>query len=240
MAHLLVMEIDCATSGPAAALDALESGPESLAGTPGLARSDVSRDGDGAVVVHLWWDSRREAERFESTGWEALSGHLATLTGRTPTLRSLSVVTSGKARQEVANEALVRRANEAFTRKDLETLLACYADDAVQYEPFIDEPIAGKQKLREYFEGSFRYFPDESITIEQLISDGPWVVGKWRCRGTHSGDFLGMPATGRQFDVPEATIYEIRDGRVQNLWVFVDSGTIAKQFGFGLDDIARG
>lgn len=131
------------------------------------------------------------------------------------------------------NEETVRRANRAFSEKDMEALLACYADDMVQYEPFIEEPIAGKEALRRYYEGSFSYFPDETIEIQRLISHHEWVVGQWTCRGTQTGEFIGLAPTGRRFDVPECGIYEFRDdGLVQNLWVYVDSGTIAKQLGY--------
>jgi steroid delta-isomerase-like uncharacterized protein len=135
--------------------------------------------------------------------------------------------------REQRNEETVRRANDAFSRKDMEALMACYAEDMVQHEPFIEEPIAGHAALRRYYEGSFSYFPDEVVEIENLISVGKWVVGQWRCKGTQTGEFIGLPPTGRRFDVPECGVYEFRDdGLVQNLWVYVDSGTIAKQLGY--------
>jgi steroid delta-isomerase-like uncharacterized protein len=134
---------------------------------------------------------------------------------------------------EERNEETVRRQNQAFSEKRLDELLACFADDAVQHEPFIDEPISGKAALKEYYQGSFDYFPDETVTIERLISTGSTVVGQWVCRGTQAGEFMGLPATGRRFDVPEAAIYDFdEDGLIKQLWVFVDSGTIAKQLGY--------
>lgn len=191
-------------------------------------------DGGGEATAVLHWSSEADAARFHDSGsagqlLDAVAPHVE----GPPEWRSYGRAVVGKPLIELENERLVRRANHAFSTKDLEGVLNCYADDAIQYEPFIAKPIVGQQELKKYFEGSFRYFPDETIRIDQLISTGDWVVGKWRCQGTHSGDFLGMPATGRRFDVPEATIYEIRAGKIQNLWVLVDSGTIAKQFGYG-------
>ena len=131
------------------------------------------------------------------------------------------------------NEETVRRQNRAFSQKRLDELLACFADDAVQHEPFVDEPIAGKDALREYYLGSFDYFPDETVTIDRLISTGSIVVGQWVCRGTQTGEFMGLAPTGRRFDVPECAVYEFgEDGLIKELWVYVDSGTIAKQLGY--------
>lgn len=214
-------------------VDALRLETQKLCSRLGLIKADTFRRAhEDVIVAQLWWESHTDAQAFENADYEAFSRIVQAAAGRRPVLTSFCPLDVGKPSGEVANEQLVRRANDAFTRKDLDGVLECYAADAIQYEPFIRDPIAGQSQLRDYFEGSFKYFPDESIEIQQLISDGPWVVGKWRCRGTHSGDFLNMPATQREFDVPEATIYEIRQGLIQNLWVFVDSGTIARQFGF--------
>lgn len=131
------------------------------------------------------------------------------------------------------NEETVRRQNRAFSEKRLDELLACFSDDAVQHEPFVERPIAGKAALRDYYLGSFEYFPDETVTIERLVSTGPVVVGQWVCRGTQHGEFMGLAPTGRRFDVPECGFYEFgEDGLIKELWVYVDSGTIAKQLGY--------
>ncbi|MGH3004733.1 MAG: ester cyclase [Gaiellaceae bacterium] len=131
------------------------------------------------------------------------------------------------------NEETVRRQNRAFTEKKLDELLACFADDAVQHEPFVDGPIAGKNMLRDYYVGSFDYFPDETVAIERLYSVGNNVIGQWVCRGTQTGEFMGLAPTGRRFDVPECGIYTFDEkGLIKELWVYVDSGTIAKQLGY--------
>jgi hypothetical protein len=49
---------------------------------------------------------------------------------------------------------------------------------------------------------------------------------------THAGEFLGMTPTGRRFTVPECTVFEFRGDLVQNVWVYVDSGSIARQLGY--------
>ena len=55
-----------------------------------------------------------------------------------------------------------------------------------------------------------------------------------RPSGTQTGDFLGIPPTGRRFSVPECLVYQMDDGgRVVNQWTYVDSGMIAKQLGYG-------
>jgi steroid delta-isomerase-like uncharacterized protein len=192
-----------------------------------------SRLNKGTAI--FYWDTEFDARKARESGafdalWQPLEPYLL---GEPETDGYEPNRAVERSRRNLANEETVRRANRAFSEKNMEELLACYAEDMVQYEPFIPEPIAGHDALRRYYEGSFDYFPDETVEIVHLISVGKWVVGQWICRGTQTGEFIGLPPTGRRFEVPECGVYEFApDGRVQNLWVYVDSGTIAKQLGY--------
>jgi predicted ester cyclase len=58
-------------------------------------------------------------------------------------------------------------------------------------------------------------FPDFKMEIVELIAEGHKVVGHFRCSGTHRGDWLGVPGTGRRFEgVDEIYIFEIDGGRL--------------------------
>jgi predicted ester cyclase len=58
-------------------------------------------------------------------------------------------------------------------------------------------------------------FPDFTMEIVELIAEGDKVVAHFRCSGTHLGEWLGVPPTGRRFEnVTELYIFEIRDGRL--------------------------
>jgi steroid delta-isomerase-like uncharacterized protein len=58
-------------------------------------------------------------------------------------------------------------------------------------------------------------FPDFEMGIVALIAEEDRVVGHFTCSGTHRGDWLGVPATGRRFEnVDEIYIFRIRDGKL--------------------------
>jgi predicted ester cyclase len=58
-------------------------------------------------------------------------------------------------------------------------------------------------------------FPDFTMEIVELIAEGEKVVAHFRCSGTHRGEWLGVPPTGRRFEnVDEVYIFEIRAGRL--------------------------
>jgi steroid delta-isomerase-like uncharacterized protein len=65
------------------------------------------------------------------------------------------------------------------------------------------------------FLGMFQQaFPDYTISVERLVGEGDKVVAHWSFRGTNSGEFQGMPATGKQVNVEAINLFRISDGRI--------------------------
>lgn len=101
------------------------------------------------------------------------------------------------------NKRLVRRLVEgAVGQRNLDDL------EQVAAGPFAE--VA--KRWVEPFRGAF---PDFTMEIVELIAEGEKVVAHFRCSGTHLGEWLGVPPTGRRFEkVTEVYIFEIRDGRL--------------------------
>lgn len=79
---------------------------------------------------------------------------------------------------------------------------------------------------------SFRTaFPDLSATVEEQIAEGDKVVTVVTMSGTHQGDFMGIPATGKSFSIPGVSIWEVRGGRLISEWVNWDSMSMMQQLG---------
>ena len=67
-------------------------------------------------------------------------------------------------------------------------------------------------------------FSDVHMRIDDLIAEDDTVVGRFSCSGTHTGDWLGHPPTGRRFtDVAEVFIFRITDGRIVRAWGLEDT-----------------
>jgi predicted ester cyclase len=75
-------------------------------------------------------------------------------------------------------------------------------------------------------------FPDMRMEIVDLIAEGDRVVGRFRCSGTHLGEWLGHPPTGRRFErIDEVYIFRIRDGRIVHAWGLEDTLMRLEQLG---------
>jgi steroid delta-isomerase-like uncharacterized protein len=74
-------------------------------------------------------------------------------------------------------------------------------------------------------------FPDLERTLEDLVAEGDKVVVRWSARGTHSGDFNGIPPTGKQASSSGITIFRIADGQIVEEWSESDMLGLLQQVG---------
>jgi predicted ester cyclase len=74
-------------------------------------------------------------------------------------------------------------------------------------------------------------FPDLHFTIEDQIAEGDKVVNRVTARGTHLGDFRGIPPTGKQVTVAGITIDRIAGGKLVESWTSWDFLGILQQLG---------
>jgi predicted ester cyclase len=120
------------------------------------------------------------------------------------------------------NKLLVRRlVEEAVVRHDIEILDELAAGDFVE--------VAKRWVLP--FQ---RAFPDFEMKVVELIGEDDKVVAHFKCSGTHLGEWLGVPATGRRFeDVDEIYIFEVRDARLVSAFGVEDNLTRLRQLGIG-------
>ena len=74
-----------------------------------------------------------------------------------------------------------------------------------------------------------RGFPDLQMTIEQQIAEGPWVATRVTYRGTHTGEFAGIPATGRQIEYAGTAMDRLENGKVVEMWHTVNMHLLMRQ-----------
>jgi steroid delta-isomerase-like uncharacterized protein len=139
-----------------------------------------------------------------------------------------------------ANKAIIRRYIEQVNRRNdavidelvandvmVSTLLAV-SDDA-------SGPSVGRDVVRQRYRRNTTAFPDCQVTVEQLIAEGDIVVMHWTHRGTHMGDVLGVPATGREIRGAAISIYRIVDGKIAEMQALWDQSEIWQQLGLKPD-----
>jgi predicted ester cyclase len=74
-------------------------------------------------------------------------------------------------------------------------------------------------------------FPDWHEEIVQLVGEGDTVAGRFRCSGTHLGEFLGEAPTGRRMEVEEVFFLRAEGDRFEEFWGLEDSLGRMRQLG---------
>ena len=132
-----------------------------------------------------------------------------------------------------ANEAIARKGFEAFNTGDLSLVDEISAPDAVGHDPANPEDMVGPDAQKALIEMYSGAFPDLAFMIEDVISDGDFVVTRWTSRGTNTGSLAGMPATGKSTTSSGITIDKIVDGKVVETWTQWDNMGLMQQLGVG-------
>ena len=72
-------------------------------------------------------------------------------------------------------------------------------------------------------------FPDIHFTINDMVAEGDKVTVHYTFRGTHHGEFLGMPPTKKKIDVSGILIAHLVNGQIASAWSVFDTGQLTKQ-----------
>ena len=86
--------------------------------------------------------------------------------------------------------------------------------DAVFHAPSHPEPLRGPDGYMEVLGMMRSAFPDVQWTLEETVTEGDTVAARFTMRGTHDGEFFGIPATGNKISVQAMNFYYLADGRI--------------------------
>lgn len=114
-----------------------------------------------------------------------------------------------------ASKAIVRRIIDCWNALDWRAFEALLAPDYVHHAARIDLDLEG---FRRGAAGMSAAFADVHYAIDHLLAEGEMVAAYLRVRATHGGEFMGVPATGRNLEAVVAYHARVRDGRVLEDW----------------------
>jgi steroid delta-isomerase-like uncharacterized protein len=136
--------------------------------------------------------------------------------------------------QVTRNKATFRRFHDAVNSGDAE-LIAQTIDEVVEPDVRIGTPLpidaTGAQALKEVWTTLLRAYPDLHVAVEDLIAEADKLVCRNVVTGTHQGEYLGLPPTGRSVTYNEIFIFRFEDGRIAETWGVVDVLAQLRQLG---------
>ena len=127
--------------------------------------------------------------------------------------------------------ATMRRMYDLLSGGDVEAFGDALADDFVDHEE-LPGLAPTKEGVMAFFRMYIAAFPDLQMEAEDVLPSGDKVVARVRATGTHRGELMGMPATGKAIDVQFVDIIRFGDdGLAREHWGVFDTMTMMQQLG---------
>ena len=130
-----------------------------------------------------------------------------------------------------ANKAIVRRIfSEVLSEGNLDLVDELVAPNQVSHgmPPEMPDGVEGVKLFFHYFR---KAFPDGEHTIHDQIAEADQVVSRVTAAGTHSAEFMGIPATGRTVVMDGIVINRFSNGKVIETWARYDDLSVLRQLG---------
>jgi steroid delta-isomerase-like uncharacterized protein len=111
-------------------------------------------------------------------------------------------------------ESVMNRFVEFINTADEDLAREVISPDAVFHAPSHPEPLRGPAGYMEVIGMMRGAFPDVAWTLEEMVTEGDTVAARFTMRGTHDGEFLGIPASGNKISVQAMNFFYLADGRI--------------------------
>ena len=129
------------------------------------------------------------------------------------------------------NKALVRRFfDEMLNPGNAEVGDELFAVDAVDHAAFPGQ-VSGREGFKQAVRMVHAAFPDIRYTFDDMVAEGDRVATRWTLRGTQTGDFLGMPPTGKPVAVTGINVLRFAGGQIVECWETWDRLGLMQQLG---------
>jgi steroid delta-isomerase-like uncharacterized protein len=124
-----------------------------------------------------------------------------------------------------------RLQEEVFGQGNLKSVDELLAPDYLSHAPGDPELSRGPEDIKQIVRAYHSAFPDINFTVEKQVAEGDMVVTRWIARGTHRGEFMGIPPSGRRIEVSGMSMDRISRGRIVENWNNWEALEMMRQIG---------
>jgi steroid delta-isomerase-like uncharacterized protein len=130
-----------------------------------------------------------------------------------------------------ANKQLARDYFAAFLARDEAWWREHIAPEFLRHDPGLPFEVRGPEGVKKLADALHPGIPDMDLPIEDVIAEGEKVLVRLRVKGTHGGDLMGVPATGKPIDIAVLDLFQFQDGKLVEHWALLDNLGLLRQIG---------
>lgn len=127
------------------------------------------------------------------------------------------------------NKSNYLKAKDAFNQNKMADCIAFYA---LHHQVKSKQSENGREGIQQFLEGMLHTWPDLQLTVEHVVSEDNWVMGRSVATATHTNTVLGVQSTGKKIT---ATFWDLHlfneDGLIIETWNLMDNLAIMQQIG---------
>lgn len=128
-------------------------------------------------------------------------------------------------------EKLYQKYIAAWLAHDKEVVVSFFAEDCVYEDVALGVLNRGKSEVRAFVQATLAAIPGFKIEPKFVFATVDRLASEWIMTGTQTGDFPGLPATGKSFSVPVASIMEFQNGKIRRNTDYWNLASFLQQVG---------
>jgi len=128
------------------------------------------------------------------------------------------------------NKAVMRRIYQAFQQGNLQEIDATVEANITDHNPGPGVPPT-RDGFKQFITAMRAAFPDLRIVAEQMVAEGDLVATRFVATGTHRGEMMGIPATGKQVTMTGMDLVRFANGKAVEHWGNQDDLGMMQQLG---------
>ncbi len=132
---------------------------------------------------------------------------------------------------EMRNLDAVTNVLPHWNSHDIDAALAFYAPDIRWSNLAMEEVYEGHRGVAGFLSSLYSGFPDMTFEVSRRFARGDEIAEEWIMRGTHGGNYLGIPPTGRPVVVRGASLIRMREGKFISDDFYYDGASVLRQLG---------
>jgi steroid delta-isomerase-like uncharacterized protein len=132
--------------------------------------------------------------------------------------------------REERNKETVRKAIQAFNNQDLEGYWSYHTEDTTSHEVYFPDPQT-KEQMSEFVPQLWESYPDWHIETKNMVAEGDMVAIENIMTATFENDFGDTKATGKSFKIREGVFFQMKDGLIHHVRIYLDQKSQNEQLG---------
>lgn len=120
--------------------------------------------------------------------------------------------------------------DKAINGRNIEIINLDYFDENIKAIT-AEGDIEGIDAFKSYYNNYLTGFSDAEFNIVDVFGQGDKIVKHWNFKGTHDGDFFGIPPTGKKINLIGTTLVLMKDGKILQEQDFFDNYSLLSQLG---------